>query len=151
MDMMQIRKMVMGQMASGGNARMATGTFTGVDSSTISINIGFKPDVVYIDCGYRSAEYGQAGWTGCAFLAIFKDISTVYYRHNNNTSTAISVGVNNDVGGIYGEYGNSSAPTGTFYGTFNDGVLEIANKSPTNNYTHFIEGENYTWIAFAKI
>ena len=142
---------VIAQMGSGGNARMATGTFTGADSSSLSLNIGFKPDVVFIDCGYRPAEYSQSGWTGCAFLVIVKGVTTAYYRHNSNTVTAMSVGVSNDLGGTFGEYGDERSPTGTFYATYNDGTLEIVNKSPAQAYTHFIAGITYTWVAFATI
>ena len=138
-------------MAQGGNARMATGTFTNNDTSTVSLNIGFKPDVVYISCGY-AGKHSQSGWTGCAFMIIVKDETVAYYRHNNDTTTSTSVGLNTNVGGTNGEYGNNStAPSGASYATYNNGILTIENKSPTQVYTHFMADETYTWIAFATI
>ena len=135
---------------AGGNARVATGTFSNNGTASVSLNIGFEPDVVYISCGYGSTEYATAGWIGCAFLCIVKNETMLYYRHNNDTSTMLSVGVNTNLGGNHGAYGGIDAPTQNFYGTYSDGVLTVENRSPNTAYTHFIPSEVYTWVAFAK-
>ena len=156
--MMEIRRQMMGviaKMAHGGNARMATGTFTNNDTSSVSLNVGFKPDVVYISCGYGNTEYSTAGWTGCALMVIIRNETILYYRHNNDSSTSFSVGVNNTLGGNYGEFGinngTSYAPSQTFAAAYTDGVLAIENKTPNTAYTHFMADETYTWVAFATI
>ena len=131
------------------NARMATGTFTANGTSNVILDIGFKPDVVYISCGYDNDKYAQSGWVGTSFLAIFRNETILNLRHSLVTSTSAAVGLNLNVGGSYGEYGSTSAPSQTFYATYSDGVLFIQNKSPDSENAHFIADETYTWIAFA--
>lgn len=151
--MIELRRRLMRLMASGGNAKKVTGTFTGDgDSSSVSLNIGFEPDVVFISCGYDATNYATAGWTGCAFVCIFKDDCSLIIRHATNTSTSAGMVLNAFMGGTYGAFGNlSDAPAASVYGEYSNGVLNIINKSPNQSSVKFIANETYTWTAYAAI
>lgn len=143
MEMMAIRRMIMA-MGGGDMAKVKSGTFTGDGTNSVTINLGFEPDVVVVD---SDLDLSQAGWIGLKCAVIVKNVLTVNALHGNDTTTNASVYNHSIVpgndawGGSCGSYRN--------YVTYSNGVVTVTNKS-NNDSVKFISGQTYTWTVYKK-
>lgn len=127
-------------------AQSASGTFVGNGTSTISLPIGFEPDVVIVTViGYDPTE---AGWVGEWGMCICKNKFGMDARHNSSSGTTLNNTINYRYGGEFPSYG---ATDGYYqiYGSYDNGSFTISNSSKTV-LTSFISGATYTWEAYAK-
>lgn len=120
------------------------GTFVGNGKNSVTIPLGFEPDILII---HSAVDYYTSGWVGVGDVCVSKSMYSIVVRHNNTT---VSYAVPN----VYpfnqgdGDYGNSqNAPQYTFYGSYSDGNLTLTNKGNLAG-TCFINGTEYTWDAY---
>ena len=137
MDMMEIRRRVMMNMASG--AKVKTGSFIGDGTTTVELDVGFKPDIVIIDC---DLNFSTEGWVGAKNITIVRNTIVYQSRHNNATSTTPNTSINYKIGGEYPEYGAAESQ----YGIYENGKFTIVHPNSTIIY-RFITDQTYNWVA----
>ena len=125
----------------GSGAQVVTGTFTGDGTISVSLSIGFAPDIAVIS---SDQDYSQSGWAGVGDIVIIKGDISFLGRHNATSATAIRAEGNPSMDGAYGS--SSTAPTYAAYGTYSDGALTVTNKNNATG-TVFVNGVTYSWVA----
>ena len=128
-------------MAQMAGAKVKTGTITGKGSATISIDVGFEPDIIVIASGldYTSSNLGMLNVVLVRGIVMYNTwrTSSAYGSTGNNVSP------NGDVWGAKESYGNYAS-----YATYSNGVLTISNQATTTGRCYFIDGHTYTWTAY---
>ena len=143
MDMIEMRFRMMAMI--GGNMTIHKhGTFTGDQTNSVTLPIGFAPDVLVI---HADVDYYTSGWVGVGAVFVSKGMFSAVIRHNNTTAALAASNAygfkQND-----GDYGISqNAAQYTFYGTYTDGNLTLTN-SANSAGTQFINNMEYTWDAY---
>lgn len=123
--------------------RFTSGTFTGNGTSTVALNIGFKPEAVAIK---SNLDYTQTGWSGVGHVLLYRNVGSCIWRHNNTSASA--AGGTTFFFGNY-EYGNPETTASyVLYAEYSDGVLTLKNSSPGAG-TKFVNDIEYTWEAYA--
>ena len=145
MDLMTIRRGLLAQMAG---AKVKTGTFLGNDDNNITLDIGFKPDVVVIDSGL---PYNEVNYAGMLHVVIARGIMIIQTCHQSATSTSALM-YGNSITSEQDEFGYKETPVDfTVYATFADGQLTVRNNTSRGNVrTRFINNQQYTWTAYKK-
>ena len=129
----------------GGSGSVKTGSFVGDGTASVTLDIGFEPDVIVID---SDLDFATAGWQGLKCVNLVRNVLTINFYHNSTTDTAkthayfdaISVGQDpwGANGGAYRNYGVYS----------NNGELLVTNKTLNNANVFFVSGQTYTWAAY---
>lgn len=127
----------------GGSGSVKTGTFTGDGTASVSLDVGFEPDVIVID---SDLDFNTAGWQGIKCIVIAKGTLTVNFYHSsltvtNKTAYSDAISANQNPWG-------SDARAYRSYATYSDGTLLVTNKEPSNANVKLIEGQTYTWKAY---
>ena len=131
----------MSQMANA--VKVKTGTFVGSGNIDQTITIGFEPDILIINCS--SLDFETAGWMGQKNVIIVKNMIVYQVRHNNTTTSSVSMSAGDNIGGDYPPYGITNGYY-TPYGIYQDGDMIVSN-STRNVINTFVNGETYDWIA----
>lgn len=139
MDMMELRRMVMAQMA--GASKIKTGSFTGNGSITASINIGFEPDVLVIT---RDSRVLTPSIQNVIFVKGRCVCNVICYTSSGEAKTlcyGTPIRENED------EWGNDTTDSYKSIGAYSDGVFTVGNKT-NGARSYFNFGDNYTWFAY---
>lgn len=126
------------------SAKSKNGTFTGNGTKTVTLQIGFEPDVIIINSGL---PLNAAGPVGLYMVAIAKNVFTLNASHNSTTDINATRTM---FGQLYGTgWGNNTLGAYRNTATYGNGVLTVTNitNSPGAQYL-FIEGQEYTWTAY---
>ena len=138
------RRLMMASRGGGSGAQVVTGMFTGDQSSTVELNIGFKPDIIEIE---SDVDYYTTGWIGIGHAVIVKNNYAELLRHNNASTNGAITAVNAHLRGAYGEYGDVGVSGSAMpYGSYSDGIFTFKNTQNLAS-TQFINGKTYNWVA----
>ena len=127
----------------GGSVQFNSGSFTGDQSVSAILSVGFEPDVVIIDA---DLDIDTAGWNGLRSVVIIKNSITINCRHNNDTTTSANYSGTTKLGGEYPAYGSNNDGYCN-YATYSNGVLTVTNAT-NHAIVQFINGQTYNWYAF---
>ena len=130
MDVMEIRRRIIEAMS---NATMfKSGTFMGNGTASVTIDMGFEPDVVIIDSGHR---YNNPGFAGLMQAILIKGIIITNICHQSDTATN-SLMYGNPIGEGQDVWGYKETPvSNTSYALYSNGQLTLTNASPQSAST----------------
>ena len=124
-------------------ATFKSGTFTGDRTINATLNIGFEPDAVII---IRDLRTDVIGLQNIVFLKDRYTYNAVMYL---STSSGIRIGENTNPIAVGEDSWGYKESLGTYlsYGSYSNGVFTVTNKT-NGSRAYFIDGEQYTWVAY---
>lgn len=121
------------------NKYMKSGTFTGSDTNSQALDIGFEPDIITVS---SDLDISESGWTGIKSIVIAKGILTVNDAHLTATTTVSTA----QACPLSAEdpWGENITANYKSKASYSNGVLTLSN----NNRLKFRDDTQYRWTAY---